>query len=199
TNYFIKTDTNGFYDTQIGLPAVGSDGKPGAGYMVEADDPITGFRGTGVAMVLPGITNVCNVQLLGKGAVTILVRQANGLPAVGAVVGLKQGSFPYDNFSGTTGTNGMLAFQNIFAGSYAATASLISGPTTIFGRSAVSVSARHTANLTVVLGPTASIRGKFVQRDLSTPVTFAQVAIGDIGFATTDGAGQFALSGIPLG
>src|SRR6185369_5771825 len=31
TNYFIKTDTNGFYDTQIGLPAVGSDGKPGAG------------------------------------------------------------------------------------------------------------------------------------------------------------------------
>src|SRR5262249_8461432 len=137
TDYSLKTDTNGFFDTQIGLPAVGVDGRPGVGYSVEADDPLTGLRGMGIATVLPGITNVCNVQLLGKGALTISVRQANGAPAGNAAVQLKQGSFPNDNFSGTTDTNGVLTFQNLFAGSYAVSASIISGLTTIFGRASI--------------------------------------------------------------
>src|SRR5690348_10346214 len=152
-----------------------------------------------VAVVLPGITNVCTVRLLGKGGLTVSVRQANGLPATNANVELQQGSFPNDNFSGTTDTNGAVQFGNIFAGSYAVTASLISGPTTIFGRAPAVVSAGQTASVTVLLGPTASIQGKFVQKDLVTPVAFAQVAVGDLGFATTDDSGQFQLAGIPLG
>ena len=92
------------------------------GYSVEADDPLTGLRGMAVAVVMPGVTNVCDVQLLGKGALAILVRQANGGPATNASVELKQGSFPNDNFTGTTDTNGLVTFQNLFAGSYAVTA-----------------------------------------------------------------------------
>ena len=199
TDYSVKTDTNGSYDTQIGLPAVGSDGTPGVGYTVEADDPLTGLRGLGVAIVMPGVTNVSNVQLIGKGALSILVRQANGSPATNADVELQQGSFPNDTFSVTTDTNGAVSFQNIFAGTYAITASMISGPTTIFGRAPVSVSADQTASVTVTLGPTASIQGRFVQRDLVTPVSFAQVAVGNLGFTVTDDSGRFALAGIPLG
>src|SRR5439155_5991615 len=128
--------------------------------------------------------------LIGKGALSILVRQANGAPATNASVEIRQGTFPRDRFTGTTGTNGVLAFQNIFAGSYAVCASLVSGPTTIFGRTGVTVATGATNTVTVTLGPTATIRGTFVQRDLITPVTFAQVAVGNLGFATTDAAGK---------
>src|SRR5205085_1795760 len=111
SDFAIKTDTNGFFDTQIGLPAVGPNGSPGVNYSVEADDPATGLRGMGVAVVLPGITNVCNVQLIGKGALTVAVRQANGSPATNVDVELQQGSFPNDTFSGTTDTKGVVNFQ----------------------------------------------------------------------------------------
>ena len=45
-------------------------------------------------------------------------------------------------------------------------------------RSAASVTRGQTNVVEVRLGPTASIAGRFVQRDLLTPVTFAQVAVG---------------------
>ena len=199
TDYSIKTDTNGFFDTQIGLPAIDANGSPGLGYSVEADDPLTGLRGMANAIVLPGITNVCNVQLIGKGALDILVRQASGTPAINALVEIRQGSFPNENSTGTTDTNGNVSFQNLFAGPYAVRAAWISGPTTIFGRGGVWVTAGQTSAITVALGPTATIRGTFVQRDLVTPIAFAQVSVGDLGFATTDEAGHFEVAGIPLG
>jgi hypothetical protein len=198
-DFVIRTDANGFFDTQIGLPALGSDGRPGLGYSVEADDPLTGLRGLAVATVLPGVTNVCNVRLLGKGTLEIVVRQASGTPATNATVEVQQGAFPNDRFAGVTDTNGTLRLQNIFAGPYAVSASFITGPTTIFGRTSVTVAADQTAQASVVLGPTATIRGIFVRRDLLTPVAFAQVAVGSLGFATTDSAGRFEVAGIPLG
>src|SRR5204863_4776249 len=56
-----------------------------------------------------------------------------------------------------------------------------------------------TSTVIVTLGPAAKIRGTFVQRDLVTPVGFAEVAVGSIGFATTGAAGKFEVAGIPLG
>ena len=190
-DYSIKTGLNGFFDTQIGLPA--------GGYTVEVNDPLTGLKGQSITTVLPGITNVANVQLIGKGALTVLVKQANGAIATNATVEIRLGAFPNDTFTGSAGANGAITFQNIFAGPYAVCGSLVSGPTTIFGRAAADVPAGRTNAVTVTLGPTAKIRGTFVQRDLVTPVGFAQVAVGSIGFATTDAAGRFEVAGIPLG
>ncbi len=190
-DYSVKTDTNGFFDTQIGLPA--------GGYTLEANDPASGLKGQSLANVIAGITNVCNVQLLGKGALLVTVRQANGAIATNATVEIRQGGFPNEFFSGVTGTNGTIAFENIYAGSYAVSGTQVSGPTTISGRAGGNVTQGQTSTLIVTLGPTAAIRGTFVQRDLVTPVGFAQVAIGNIGFATTDAAGKFSLTGIPLG
>src|SRR5439155_17935710 len=134
--------------------------------------------------------NVANVQLIGKGALTALVKQANGAPATNATVEIKLGAFPNDTFTGNTGTNGAITFQNIFAGPYAVCGSVVSGPTTIFGRAGVTVVAGLTSTVIVTLAPSTTIRGTFVQRDLVTPVGFAQVAVGNIGFATTDAAGE---------
>ncbi|MEO8425619.1 MAG: Ig-like domain-containing protein, partial [Verrucomicrobiota bacterium] len=191
TDYSIKTGTNGFFDTQIGLPA--------GGYTVEVNDPLSGLKGQSIATVLPGITNVANVQLIGKGALTVLVKQANGAIATNATVEIRLGAFPNDTFTGNTGTNGTIVFQNIFAGPYAVCGSILSGPTTIFGRAGATVIPTLTSTVTVTLGPTATIRGTFVQRDRVTPVGFAQVTVGSIGFATTDAAGKFEIAGIPLG
>lgn len=190
-DYSIRTDTNGFFDTQIGLPA--------GGYLVEASDPLTGLRGVCQATVLAGVTNVCDVELIGKGALRVLVKQANGSAANNAAVTISQGTYPRDRFSGTAGTNGIVQFENIFAGFYGVEAAFITGPTTIFGRSSVSVNTGATGEVTVVLGPTATLRGTFVKRDLVTPIGFAQISVGTLGFATTDAEGRFELTGVPLG
>ena len=194
-----RTDTNGFFDSHIALPAIATGGTPGVGYTLEADDPLTGLRGTAVAVVLPGATNTCNVRLIGKGALTVLVSQANGAPATNATVEISGTSFPNDSFTGTTDTKGLVNFGNLFAGPYAVLASFITGPTTINGRIGAVITTGQTSSVTVVLGPTATVRGVFVQKDLATPVGFAQVALGSLGFTTTGADGKFQVNGVPLG
>lgn len=192
TNYVILTDTNGNYDTKFNLPA--------RSYSVEAIDNSTGLRGISSVQLVAGITNVCNVRLLSKGHMQITVRQANGQPAIGATVSAAQGGYPYESgLSGTVDSNGVVSFNNIFEGNYGVSAQLVSGPTTISGRSGVQVFPGVTNSTTIYLSPTATIRGTFVKRDLVTPIAFAQVAVGTLGFATTDSGGDFQISAIPLG
>jgi len=199
-DFAIKTDTNGVFDTANPvLPAINPDGSSGRSYTVEAQDPVTGLRGFAIAIVMPGATNECNVQLIGKGNLNVSVIQASGQPATNATVNARQGVFPFDEASGQTDTNGLVVLQNIFAGSYGIQASLVANPTTIFGRANGLVTRGETSTVTIVLGPTATIRGTFLKRDLATPVASAQIAIGNLGFAVTDGAGKFLIEGIPLG
>ncbi|HLH54849.1 MAG TPA: carboxypeptidase regulatory-like domain-containing protein, partial [Verrucomicrobiae bacterium] len=190
-DYVIQTDGRGMFDTQIAIPA--------GGYNVEADDPATGLRGQAGIQVVAGITNICNIHLLGRGDLMVTVLQANGAPAAAAQVNLEQGSYPGDRYQGGTDTNGAVAFANLFEGTYAVEAQVLSGSTTIYGRAAVQVQRNTTAAVTVTLAPTANLHGRFVQRDLVTPVSFAQVSIGSLGFAVTDSNGVFAVTGIPLG
>lgn len=199
----IRTETNGTFDTRFGLPAVAADGRPGVGYRVEAFDPVSGLKGVATAIVLPTGSNVVQnsttVRLLGKGILEVTVLASTGIPADGARVEIQQGTFPGDRFEGITGAEGMIRFQNLFEGSYAVAASFASGPTTLMGRMAAVVARDHTAQVTVGLGATATLRGTFSRRDLVTPIGFAQVAIGNVGFATTDAKGAFEVQGLPLG
>ena len=190
-DYIIRTREDGSYDTQMALPA--------GSYTVEADDPATGLRGVSGVRLQAGITNVCDVRLLGKGDLVVTVRWVDGRPATNATVRIAQGSYPHDRYDGTTLPDGTLELSNLFEGSYGVEASQISGPTTIYGRAGTLVVRGATATVTVILQPTATLRGIFVERDLTTPVAFAQVAVGQIGYTTTDASGNFELTGIPLG
>jgi hypothetical protein len=202
-DYIIRTDTNGFFDTQMALPAFdetqpGQVGNPRT-YAIEAEDLVSGLRSLAHITMAPGVTNFVKVRLLDRGDLTVTVRQANGAPAVGAALEARQGSYPYDSYQGTTDTNGVVHFQNLFQGSYAVNAQFISGVTTINGRAGATVNAGQTTGVIVTLSPTATIRGAFFKRDLVTPVSFAQVAVGDLGFATTSTNGTFEVVGVPLG
>jgi hypothetical protein len=191
TDYVVRTDAEGRYDTQIALPA--------GNYTLQAEDPASGLRGVAGVGVTAGVTNTGNVQLLGKGGIRVTVRQANGLPAVGADVEIQQGGYPGDRYSGRTDATGVLLVENVFEGPYGIGASAIVGPVRVSGRSGARVVQGGTADVTVTLAPTATLRGTFVKRDLVTPVPFAQVAIGDLGYAATDARGFFEIVGVPLG
>jgi hypothetical protein len=191
----ITTETNGTFDTRFGLPA--------GGYRLEAFDPVSGLRGIADAVVRPtgsnSVENFANIRLLGKGALRVTVVQSTGAAAAGARVAIQLGGFPGDAFEGTADGDGAIEFENLFEGVYSVAASFASGPTTLLGRSGVVVTPGNTAQAVVGLGATATLRGRFVKRDLATPIPFAQVAIGNLGFATTDTNGIFEVAGLPLG
>ncbi|MGA2656274.1 MAG: LamG-like jellyroll fold domain-containing protein [Verrucomicrobiota bacterium] len=192
-NYQILTDTNGTFNTLTAFPA--------GGYTVVALDPVTGLTGEANVGVTPGITNYVDVHLLTRNStVVVTVLQANGQPAVGALVTLDQGSFPGGpELSGTTGTNGTTTFPSLWEGSYAAGAQFTEGETLIYARSGGIVAANATLTLTLTLGATGTIRGTFVALDGVTPVEGANVSIGGLGFAGTDTNGFFSFVGVPLG
>ncbi len=198
----ITTETNGSFDTRFGLPAIDAEGRPGVGYRVEAFDPLSGLRGIAAAIVLPtgsnAVQNSTTVRLLGKGLLEVTVLASTGNPAGGARVEIQQGTFPGDRFEGIAGADGVIRFGNLFEGAYAVAASFASGPTTLMGRVPAVVARDQTSQAIVGLGATATLRGTFTRRDLVTPIGFAQVAIGNVGFATTDAKGAFEVPGLPL-
>jgi hypothetical protein len=187
------------------LPAFGSDGP--RSYFVEAIDTLgTGLVASGVAKLSPGQTTDVTLRLIDRGGLSILVRQSDGTPAPGAQVGITGRSHPNESFSGTTDASGQLRFGDatlasfpLFEGSYTVEATWVSGAASIRGRASAVVPPRAIGTATVTLGPTADLHGFFFATDRATPVAFAQVAVGSLGFATTDAQGAFAVEGLPLG
>ncbi|MCL4787023.1 MAG: carboxypeptidase regulatory-like domain-containing protein, partial [Verrucomicrobia bacterium] len=199
SDYVIETDTNGVFDTQIALPALDNEGRPGVGYTLLATNLDTGLIGHASAIVLPGITNTANVTLLGKGTAEVLVTLNDGSPATNASVEIWGAGFPSERLNGFADANGFIRFANVFEGYYGVSASLSTGPTVVFGRSGVEVGRDQTNNVALRLSPTGTIRGKFVKQNGVTPITAAQIRVGVLGFATTGANGFFELAGVPLG
>lgn len=194
-DYIIRTDGEGFFDTQIGLPAQ----PKGTIYSVTATNLDSGLVGRSQVTVLPGITNEVDVVLLDTGSMEVGVRFANGVPATNATVVVRRSGFPEQELFAPTDTNGVARFFNLFEGDFSVAASAVSGPVTLMGRSAVIVVAATNVAVSVTLEPTATIRGTFTRRDLVTPVESAQIRIGSLAFATTDANGGFEVQGLPLG
>jgi hypothetical protein len=192
-DYEILTDTNGFFDTQIALPA--------RGYRVEAIDDSTGLRGLSNIRLSAGITNRVEVNLLTKNSsVAVTVLRGNGLPAAGARVDLEHGSYPSDApIALFADAQGRVTFSNLWEGRYAVCAEFAEGSTRVFARGGVTVAANATGQVNLRLGATGSIAGRFVLLDQTTPVEGAQITIGSLGFASTDADGRFRFDGVPLG
>src|SRR5439155_9203809 len=126
-DYVITTDTNGFFDTQIKIPA--------GNYSLEATDLGTGLVGVAYGGVAAGQTNMVNVSLLGKGSLEVTVLQASGARAADAMVETTQGTYPYDRYQGRADTNGVIRFDNIFEGRYAVCGQFSTATATLYGRS----------------------------------------------------------------
>ncbi len=192
----IETEADGTFDTRFGLPAP-------AGYTVIASNRVDGLVGRAFVAVNPTgtneIRNTVDVRLLGRGTARVRVVNFDGTPAVGARVEIRGGDFPADFAEGFSGVDGRVDFSNLFEGGYAVRADLLSGATRIFGRESVVVVRDQSREVLVRLQPTASLTGRYVRRDGVTPVAFAQVNIGGLGFATTDAEGRFDFAGIPIG
>ncbi|MFM1943956.1 MAG: hypothetical protein RI897_2938 [Verrucomicrobiota bacterium] len=198
-DYVIQTDESGFFDTQIALPALDSYGRS-IGYRMEADDPVTGLRGISSVQMSPGITNTVDIHLIARdGALEVRVLRAGGQPAAGAMVSFEQGSYPRDRGTGFADASGVILFENLFVGSYAVKAEAVEGATIVSGRAAAGVGSSGAASVTVILSGTASIEGVFLKPDRITPIPFAQVAVGSLGFAATDELGRFRFDGLPVG
>ncbi len=192
-DYEIQTDEFGFFDTQIMIPA--------GNYRVEAIDDASGLRGEAYVRVSAGITNQATVQLLTRNsAVEVSVVRGNGLPAVGARVDLEHGTYPREGkVTLFADTNGFVRFTDLWEGRYAVRAEYTEGSIKVSARGGATVAANQTGSVTLRLGGTGSIGGRFVKLDQATPVDGAQVAIGNLGFATTDALGRFLFEGVPLG
>ncbi|HLH54539.1 MAG TPA: carboxypeptidase regulatory-like domain-containing protein, partial [Verrucomicrobiae bacterium] len=195
SDYQIQTDTNGFFATQTEFPAIDK------AYTVQAFDPSTGLKGKAVVGMVPGITNFIDVHMLSRNSlVQVTVLQASGAPAPGAQVELDQGSYPNDApLFGLTDTNGVVTFPGLWEGTYSVSAQFTEQSTKLFARAGATAGPNQTALVTLRLGATGSVKGTFVAQDLVTPVYGAEVAIGNLGFATTDTNGFFEFDGVPVG
>lgn len=190
-DYVIRTDSEGQFDTQMKIPA--------RTYLLEAHDPATGLRGQASAQVKAGITNYAVVHLLGKGSLRLLVKQADGSPAVGASVIVNQSSFPGDDYNAVTDSSGVFQLNNIFVGKYGLKVSYLTGSARLDGNVGAEVQLGKTAEAELTLGPTGTIRGIFRNRDDGTPIVAARVSIGNAAFPSTDTNGAFNVSGLALG
>ncbi len=171
----------------------------GEQYDVVAFDPTTGLLGFSKVFVNAGETNNVVVRLLGKGGARVLVVFADGSPAAGADVILEGSAFPFGEFTGRSDAAGLVELSNLTENDYAVRATTQVGAVQISGRAAVRVPRAGVGEATVRLQPTASIAGRFVRRDLTTPIVGAQINVGGIAFAGTDGDGAFLVTGLPLG
>ena len=195
SDYLIQTDTNGYFNTQTEFPALGRS------YTVTATNLANGLMGRASVGMTPGITNLVDVHLLSRNSsIIVTVLQASGQPAAGAQIELDQGTWP--NFAPlflTADTNGVAEFDGLWEGSYSVMAQFTQESTKLFARGGGTVGPNQSISLTLRLGATGSIVGSFVRQDLVTPVFGAEVAIGNLGFATTDTNGNFEFDGVPIG
>ncbi|MCC5805059.1 MAG: carboxypeptidase regulatory-like domain-containing protein [Opitutales bacterium] len=197
-DYVIRTNEDGFFDTQIQLPAL-TDGRPGRFYSIEAEDPLTGFVGRGTVSLMPGIVNESNVTLLGRGGLDIVVEDASGAPVPGATVTVRGGAFPRETFDLAMDGNGSASLSGLSEGPYSVRAEATLGAAIVRGTRNVSVNRDATASVVVRLQPTGTITGRFLDADGITPIPGAQVTLGNsFAFAVTDGEGRFEVSGLPL-
>jgi hypothetical protein len=185
------TDTNGFFDNAFQI----NEG----GYMVDASDPLTGFKARVNATVVAGRSNHVEITLKGLGNLEFQVLQGNGQPARNAEVRIDKSAWPTETRSGFTDTNGVYAANDLPAGRYSIAVSFATANAVLQGRTGAEVLLNQTTTTNLVLGATANITGTFHKRETGEPISAARVGIGNLAYVPTGTNGEFSVSGVPLG
>ncbi len=187
----LTTGADGRFDSALPIPA--------GTYVITAQAP-SGLRGQTRALIPAGGSVDVDVQLLGLGAVTIVVRRPTGQPVVGATVALERGTFPVDRLNGTTNGSGQIRFANVSEGVFSVTAE--EPLTGLAGRASATIVRDAEVTTPVVITASGGVTGRFLTADGATAIAFAQIVLSSGGvqaFTTTDAAGRFELAAIPVG
>ena len=187
----LTTDASGRFDSALPIPA--------GSYAITAQAP-SGLRGQSRALVPAGGSVDVVVQLLGLGNTTVIVRRPTGQAVAGAAVVLERGSFPGERFNGTTDAAGQIRFVNVSEGPFSVTAE--EAITGLRGRASATIVRDADIATPVVITASGRVTGRFLTADGATAIAFAQVVLSTGGvnaFTTTDAAGRFELSAIPVG
>ncbi len=173
---------------------------PAGGYTFTAQTPTGGLRGQASAVIPAGGNVDVAIRLLGLGSVLVQARRPDGQPVINATVKVRRGTFPSDQADGITDATGARRFVNLTEGPFSV--EVEEAGTGLTGR-ASGVIARD-AEVTSIVTITASgrVTGSFLTAADSQPIPFAQITLNGGGiqaFATTDTAGRFELTSIPVG
>ncbi|MBN9691450.1 MAG: carboxypeptidase regulatory-like domain-containing protein [Verrucomicrobia bacterium] len=194
SDYAIRTDTNGVFDTQIRLPV--------AYYFVTAK--ADGNVGQTTVQLVGGITNFAAVRLLGRGDLVVEVQNLDGTPATGAEVKVVGWDFPREEYSFESVDGfGRRTLMGLAEGEYVLEAKQLTGTLVEFVRGAVKVSRGQESRVQLRFGPTGSVRGQFVERLTQVPISGAQVWLRNpaglaVASAPTGADGRFELTSLPL-
>lgn len=192
SSYSLSTNVNGRFDTT----AIVDPGR----YSVHATDPTTGRDASAVVHVRSGLTTIVDLALRTQDStLQLAVLQATGAPADLATVELLQFGSSLPPLQYAADANGLLTATSLQEGRYAITACWLQAQTQLCGVEQVTIPSGQVVNATVIVEPSGTITGTYTEDDGVTAVPYAQVAVGQVAFATTDVAGQFTAEGVPLG
>lgn len=191
-DYQIQTRADGTFDTQIDLPA--------RTYHVNVLDPSSGRVGSADVTIRAGVIGYVEIDLLSvSGAIDISVSAADGTAAAGATIQVDRNQAPARHATLTADGQGQATLPSAAEGQYSVRACKTTGQTQLCASAlATVVGAAHTPVALRLIG-SGTIQGTYVEADGHTPVAFAEVTIGKAALATTDAAGAFSATGIPIG
>ena len=191
----VVTDPNG----QFLYPLV-----TGGAFELIASDPVSGLVGQSRGTVEAGRTADVPIRLLGIGDVTVEVMGSNGIIA-GAQVRLQRGTFPNEQRSGVTDSNGRLVFTGgdaVTEGPFSVTAFDPTSGVTGFASGALPGPNTQTTVQIVLPDESGVVQGRFVKTDGVTGIPNAQVRLSAShgeAYDTTAADGSFHFDGVPKG
>lgn len=188
----VTTRADGTFQSLLPIPA--------GGYTVTAQTPTGGLRGQATVVVTGGAQVVVQVRLLGLGSVAVQVQRPGGAPVTGSPVVLQRGTFPSEKLQGVTDAQGRVRFVNVSEGPFSIEAT--EAGTGLTGRASGRVVRDAEIASLVTITASGRVTGTFLTADGLRAIPFAQVSLSAGGvqaYATTDTAGRFELTAIPVG
>lgn len=188
----VTTNSEGRFASLLPIPA--------GSYTFTAQTPTGGLRGQAVALVPAGGEVNVAVRLLGLGSLAVQVRRATGQPVANAVIRVRRGSFPSDQADGVTDATGARHFVNLTEGPFSV--DVEEALTGLTGRASGLIVRDGEISSVVTITPSGRVTGAFLSAATNQPIPFAQVTLSGSGvqaYATTDAAGRFEVTAIPVG
>lgn len=188
----VTTRADGTFQSLLPIPA--------SRYTLTAQTAAGGLRGEATAVVTGGANVHVPIRLLGLGTVNVQVQRPGGAFVTGAPVVLQRATFPSEKLQGITDGQGRVRFVNVSEGQFSVEA--VEPGTGLTGRASGRVVRDTEIASVVTIAASGRVTGTFLTADGLRTIPFAQISLSAGGvqaYASTDAAGRFELTAIPVG